>query len=287
MYRNLTVLLFIATLAFGQTYKEFEVASIKPAGDQPAGQAGAGLTIDGSQVRIANLSLKDYVGIAFRMRVNQVVAPDWLGTARFDVAAKLPEDSKAADVNEMLETLLTDRFRMKAHREMRELPVYALEVLKTGLKVTETTPDGDSMTRGTGSVNLAAGGSNAGVMINLGEGSYFILGSDAVETKKLTMSTMADMLTRFLDRPVVDLTNLKGGYDLKLSVSPEDRTTMLIRSAIGAGVVLPPQALALLDGGSIASLVDSLRKIGLSLEARRAPLQVVVVDEIQKTPTEN
>jgi uncharacterized protein (TIGR03435 family) len=93
------------------------------------------------------------------------------------------------------------------------------------------------------------------------------------------------MLTRFLDRPVVDMTNLKGSYDLTLDLTPEDRMVMLIRSAVAAGVVLPPQALALLDTGSNASLNDALRKIGLTLVARRAPLEVLVIDEMQKIPT--
>jgi uncharacterized protein (TIGR03435 family) len=287
MFRNLVILVLATALAFAQGREEFEVASIRPSGDQPAGQAGAGFTVNGSQLRIANLSLKDYVAIAYDVQLNQVTGPDWLGSPRFDISAKLPEGAKSAGVNEMLETLLIERFRMKTHREKREFPVYALEVLKTGLKVAETSPDGDPMTRGTGQFSMAAGGNNAGVAIDLGEGSLFMLGSDSLETRKLTMSTMANLLTRFLDRPVIDLTNLKAGYDLKLPLSPEDRMMMLIRSALSAGVVLPPQALALLDMGSAASLQDSLKKAGLSLEARRAPLDVIVVDDIQKAPTEN
>ena len=124
-------------------------------------------------------------------------------------------------------------------------------------------------------------------MISFGKDSYFALGANGFESKKLSMEIVADMLTRFLDRPVVNMTNLKGTYDINLDLTPEDRTVMLIRSAIAAGVVLPPQALALLDTGSNASLTNALRNIGLTLEARRAPLEVLVVDQMQKTPTEN
>src|SRR5262249_37158039 len=189
------------------------------------------------QVRITYLSLKDYIGIAYRLRINQVVGPDWLASQRFDIAAKLPDNAARADVPEMLQTLLADRFQMKAHRDMKEFPVYILDVAKTGLKLTQTASEGEVITDDTGAVNVAAGGSDAGVFINFGQGSYFTLGRTAVEAKKLTMSRFADMLSRFLDRPVVDMTHLKGAYDLTLDLSPEDRTAMLVRSAVAAGVV--------------------------------------------------
>jgi len=268
-----------------QARKEFEVASIRAVGDLPVNEVTAGVRIDGSQVRISALSLKDYIGIAFEKRINQIVGPDWLGSQRFDISGKIPDGGKTEDVDEMLQSLLTERFGMKVHIEMREFPVYALEVAKNGLKVTPVAPD-DSFSRG-GGVNVAAGGSASGVVINLGDGSLFTLGSSSVQTKKLSMPTFADMLTRFMDRPVVDMTNVKGAYDLDLPVTPEDRIVMMIRSAVSAGVVLPPQALALLDGGSSDSLSSSLNKVGLTLEGRRAPLEVIVVDQIQKTPTDN
>jgi uncharacterized protein (TIGR03435 family) len=287
MIRTITALLLFTTLAFGQAHKEFEVASIRPASEQPAGTGGAGLHIDGAQVRIVNLSLKDYISIAYRLRINQIIGPDWLASQRFDVAAKVPDGGVQADVLPMLQSLLEDRFQMKSHREMREFPVYALEVAKTGLKVTPTTTDGDAFARRNGALNLTGGGTAAGVSLDLGEGSYFTLGETTVETKNLTMATFATVLTRFVDRTVVDMTDLKGGYDLKLDVTPEDRTTMLIRSAVGAGVVLPPQALALLNVGSIDSLSNALKKIGITLDARKAPLEVIVVDRMEKTPSEN
>src|SRR5207244_3284072 len=102
------ILLFVLTtvLSFGQVRREFEVASIRPAGEQPANQAAVGIHIDGSQVRIAYLSLKDYIAIAYRLRINQIVSPDWISTARFDIAGKLPDGAAQADVAEMLQSLL-------------------------------------------------------------------------------------------------------------------------------------------------------------------------------------
>jgi uncharacterized protein (TIGR03435 family) len=95
------------------------------------------------------------------------------------------------------------------------------------------------------------------------------------------------MLTRFNDKPVVDMTGLTGTYDISLTFSPEDYQAMLIRSAIYAGVTLPPQALRALEGVSGDTLFAALQTVGLKLESRKAPLEVLVVDSVSKTPTEN
>jgi uncharacterized protein (TIGR03435 family) len=101
------------------------------------------------------------------------------------------------------------------------------------------------------------------------------------------MAQLAELLTRFMDRPVVDSTGLNGQYDFSLGLTPEDRTALLIRSAINAGVTLPPQALRALDFGSNASLTGSMEKLGLTFQSSKAPLDVIVIDSVQKTPTEN
>jgi uncharacterized protein (TIGR03435 family) len=101
------------------------------------------------------------------------------------------------------------------------------------------------------------------------------------------MASFVDTLGRFLDRPVVDATGLTGNYDFELAFTPEDYRAMQIRSAIAAGVVLPPEALRLLEGGSGDSLFSAIQTIGLKLESRKAPLEVLVVDSVRKTPTEN
>src|SRR5262245_16272468 len=117
MIRMTLVLLLTAIVAFGQTRKEFEVASIRAVGDRPPEQVTVGLHIDGSQVRVTYLSLKDYIGMAYRTRPNQIIGPDWLGSQRFDVAGKLPDGTAQSDVLEMLQNLLADRFQLKFHKE--------------------------------------------------------------------------------------------------------------------------------------------------------------------------
>jgi uncharacterized protein (TIGR03435 family) len=277
---------FALALAFGQTRLEFEVASIRPASQQIQ-QVNVGLRIDGAQVRGTSLPLRDYIVLAYRLKPSQVTGPDWMTSERFDIAAKLPDGASQDQFRDMLQTLLIDRFQMKAHRETKELPVYALGVAKSGLKLTELSPDPQSNDSDQRPVAITGSGRGGNVAIDLGSGSAFSLGPNGFEAKKITMATFADMLTRFTDRAVVDLTGLKGSYDFGLELSPEDRTAILIRAALTAGVVLPPQALAMLDNGSNASLINSLQKLGLTFEARKAPLEMLVIDSIQKTPTEN
>lgn len=287
--RSFSLALLAAAAAFSQARPEFEVASIRPSADQGAGQVGVGLHIDGAQVRCNYLSLKDYVVMAYRLKFYQVSGPEWIASQRFDIAATLPSESVSGQVPEMLQALLADRFAMKLHRETKEFPVYGLEVLKSGLKAKESAPDSTAGEGGPGRgpVDIAAGGSQAGVGVNLGGGSYFTFGNNHLQAKKLSMATLADTLARFTDRPVVDMTGVAGNFDFDLEITPEDYQAMLIRSAIAAGVTLPPQALRALDNSSGDSLAAALQKAGLKLEPRKAPLEVLVVDSALKTPTDN
>ena len=268
---------------------EFEVASIRPSAEAPQGTAAVGLRIDGAQVRVASFALKDYIAMAYRVKQYQVSGPDWLASEKFDILATLPAGVAPGQVPEMLQALLADRFQVKMHRDKKELPVYALEVGKGGPKLKETPPDSnaDNGDAAKGNVNVAAGGSANGVAVNLGNGSYYSFASNRFEARKLNMAALAGSLERFVDRPIVDLTELKGNYDFTLELSPEDYGAMLIRSAISAGVVLPPQALRALEGGSLGSLFEALQKLGLKLDARKAPLDVLVIDQARKTPTDN
>jgi uncharacterized protein (TIGR03435 family) len=245
--------------------------------------------VDGSQFRTSFLTLKDYIGMAYRLKLYQISGPDWIGSDRFDVAATLPDGSLPAQVPEMMQTLLEDRFQLKVHREKKEFPVYALEVLTTGLKIKESPPDPElDKPDAKAPQTFTGAGSNQGVVVNLGRGSSFSFSENKFEAKRLTMAALAATLERFLDRPIVDMTGLNGSYDLAVNVTAEDYRAMLIRSAVVAGVILPPEVLRILDGASSpASLFDGIEKLGLRLESRKAPLDLLVIDGALKTPTEN
>src|SRR5688572_25349459 len=124
----------------------FEVASIRPTpmdGGPPAPGA-AGVHITKQQVRFAYLSLRDYISIAFTLPVHLISGPEWINTTRFDIAAKLPDGVADNQFPQLLENLLRDRFKLQAHREKKESPVYALEVAPGGHKLVAV-PEDDTL----------------------------------------------------------------------------------------------------------------------------------------------
>ena len=278
---------FLVSAAGAQTGPSFEVASIRPAGGQQEAQSvSLGIRIDGAQIH-GRMSLKDYIVVAYRLKNYQISGPDWLGSERFDIAATIPKDS-SRQIPEMLQGLLAERFQLKAHREKKEFSVYALEVVKGGIKISENPPDPDQGNSERQEPFEAGGsGSSQGVFVKLGRDASYSFANNRIEGKKLTMENLAGVLDRFMDRPVVDLTNLKGRYDFAFDITEDDYRTMLIQAAVNNGVVLPPAALRLLDSGAPVSLFSGIEKLGLKLEVRKEPLDVLVIDEIRKTPTEN
>ena len=226
--------------------------------------------------------------MAYRLKNYQISAPDWMASERWDITAKLPDGSDPKQIPEMLQALLRDRFGIRMHREIKELPVYGLIVGKGGLKLRESSADPAAGSEpSTRSVNVAVSGGGAGTTVTYGNGSYFTLGDNKFEGRKLPMLTMADALARFADRPVVDMTELKGNYDFTMEFSPEDFRAMMIRAAIAQGAVLPPEALKLLDASSGDTLLDAVGRLGLKLDLRKAPIEMLVIDQALKTPIEN
>ena len=261
----------------------FEVASIRPSAALNA-QTRGGLSLTQGQARFVFMSLKDYIGLAFNMRVHQIVGPDWLAGARFDIAATIPENVPTDALPVMTRTLLEERFKLRTHREQREFPAYAMEVLPNA-KLVPVKEEADQ----SGGVLTVTSGSNGsgGATVELGPGSSLMLGDNTFDAKKVTMVSLAEILGRFVDKPVVDMTNLAGRYDILFELQPQDFQAMMLRSAVYAGIQLPPQALQLVDISSPAAVLDALRAIGLSLNPRRLPLDVLVIDSIEKTPTDN
>lgn len=264
---------------------EFEVASIRPSTAPAGGTGRAGVQIDGSQVRCVFFSLRDYISMAYQMRIYQITGPDWLPSERFDVAAKIPAESPRDKIPAMLQALLAERFQMKAHRDKKEFSVYALVQGRNPLKLKETAEEDPAGAQEP--IQVVGGGSANGVGVDFGKGSSVSFGNNKLEGKKITMASFVETLWRFMDRPVVDETGLKGRYDFSMEVTPEDYQAMLIHAAVNAGVVLPPQALRVLDTPNGDSLVRGLDVLGLKLESKKAMLDVLVVDRVSRTPTEN
>jgi uncharacterized protein (TIGR03435 family) len=271
---------------FAQKAAEFEVASIKPTAGSGRLDAAAtvGLRITGSQLRISGLSLKDYIGMAYDIEPPQVIAPEWTGQIRYDISANLPADGTREQIPQMLQTLLADRFELKVHKESREFPIYALTVSKAGLKIKGTPVDPNAPQPA--AIEASGGGSGAGIVINLGQGT-FTLASNKLEVKNLTMADLAAALTRFAERKTIDTTGNTDRFDFSIDLSQEDYQFALMRAAINNGVVLPPQAMRFLDAAPSNVLGQYIAKTGLELEERRAPLDVVVVDSVAREPKAN
>src|SRR3954469_21122340 len=137
-----TLLLFVATTAYSQT---FEVASVKAAAPQNDGRIMVSMGGDPGRIDYTNVSLRDLVRQAYDVKDYQVVAPDWMNSARFDVQAKLPPDTPREARNVMMQNLLAERFGLKIHKENKELPVYHLVAGKNGPKLKKA--DENAMTQ--------------------------------------------------------------------------------------------------------------------------------------------
>jgi uncharacterized protein (TIGR03435 family) len=245
----------------------FEVASIKPSQPQPMGQIRIGMSADAGMLRYTYVALKDCIRIAYRVKEFQVQGPGWLESERFDIVAKFPAGATEEQVPEMLQSLLAERFKLALHRETKEHGIYALVPAKNGPKLKPA--------------EIATGAPSGPRRGNLS----IMVGPDGAHLKapSATLANLAEMLSRFSERPVVDMTGIEGQYDFDLVFAPET-----MRNVGGPGRMGPP------PGGEHAppaepagSIYDSVQPYGLKLEPRKAPMEILVIDHILKTPTGN
>jgi uncharacterized protein (TIGR03435 family) len=277
------LLAFLAASPLGaQETPRFEVASIKPSPPEPPTPGTAGLRITERQARFTFLSLKDYIGMGYGVKVYEIAAPDWTASTRFEIVATIPEGQPPKDVPKMMASLLEERFHLKSHREQREFAVYGLEAT-AAFKLEPIPPD--APTDGAFTVTSTSG--PGGAVVDLGQGASLAVGNNRIEAKKVTMIQLAALLERFVDRPVVDRTKRDGRFNVTVELTAEDFQAAMIRSAVAAGVPLPAPALRLLDTASPAAVPDALKSTGLTLQPQRAPLDVLVVDSVDRMPTDN
>lgn len=294
----------------------FEVATIRPAPPiNPVqiaqGKLHIGMKVDAARVDIGFMSLAELIRTAYDVKAWQVSGPDWLNAERFDIMAKMPDGATKEQVPAMLKALLADRFKLTAHKENKEHAVYALIAGKNGPKLKdappdpETGPDGappgkggltvDTPGRGPVRINPDRDGKGAIVSSASGGTTKMSVGSDGnmrMEMSKIAMPAFADMVTRFVDRPVIDETGLKGNYQVTLELP----MAALQRMAASAGIMAPGMmpgpaagapAAAASDPGAGASIFEAVQQLGLKLDPRKEPIETIIVDHIEKTPTEN
>jgi uncharacterized protein (TIGR03435 family) len=276
----------------------FEAASVKPV-DGSRGRLGAlsggpGTNSPGQLAGVATVKL--LLMRAYDLKDYQIAGPAWIESSRFQIQAKIPSGAQKAQVGPMLQSLLAERFGLAAHRETRQLAAYELIVAKTGPKLMSS--------RAVNDPKEAAGPSTSPRFVKGAEGfpdlapgadvsrTYFVAfsGPDGLLYKVWgrheTMQQLADRLTPQLDRPVVDATKLQGEYDFTLAWAVESTGGVVPRNGS------PPDEI---DSASTPvlsafspSIFDALeRQLGLRLQQKQRPVDVLVVDRVNAKPTED
>lgn len=275
--------------------------------------------VDGAQAEYTWMALKELIVVAYKVKPYQVTGPDWIANTRFDIKAKMPSGSTKEDAPLMLQSLLEERFKLSVRRETKDHPVLALVVGKGGPKMKESEaakpidenaplgPGETKMETADGPIRMKVDTKAGGAVVDMGaKGKYtysFNRTSMAMhlQATQVTMSGLADMLTQFSQmggsggRNIIDETGLKGSYDVGFDFSLAD----LLNMARAAGMDVPagapgaPAGTSAAGGGDATtpgggtSITDAVQSLGLKLESKKAPVEQLIIDHVEKTPIEN
>jgi uncharacterized protein (TIGR03435 family) len=258
--RALAIVGMVAVLASrGISAQRFEVASVKP---NRSGDLAINVDLPApDRFSATNIPLRDLIRFAFDVQdVRLQGGPDWIRSERFDVTAKADHDlgswgpaGPPAEVLAMLRALLTDRFALAVHRETRTLPVYALVRTRPGQLGPELRPSSLDCDK-----PPACG-------MRIGPGQMVIGGTPVAQ--------LAVALTPFAQRIVIDKTGLTGLFDVHLSWTPQ-------RPPGPPPPGAPPLPPVDPNGASIFTALEE--QLGLTLEPEEAPLDVVVIDRVER-----
>ncbi len=236
-------------------------------GVRDAVRGGPG-TPDPSRVAYTNIRLKDLLLSAYGIKSYQMAGPDWLDTERYDVIANVPPGATKEQFPRMLQDLLVERFKISLHHETKDLPLYELVVAKNGPKLkawkepANAPPVPQQPPSGPPPI-----GDNGFPAVQPGHfATTNVDGRVRIAASKLPISRLTEMLANQLGRPVVDNTRLAGPYDYRLEFSPE-------------GLAGDPDALSLFTAVQ--------EQLGLRLQPSKGPVDVLIIDSVEKTPTEN
>jgi uncharacterized protein (TIGR03435 family) len=250
-----------AVVASGQPAAQpaFEVASVKKSSFPGMGEGRGRPTVKTTpgSLSMRNSSFKSCVQWAYNLKDYQVTGPGWIDSERYDIVAKAADPVPDDELRQMLQTMLADRFKLVCHREIKELPVYVLTVGKDGSKMKQSEGEGESNTKPQ-------------------------RGKMAVTVDHTSMAQFVDIIGLPLRRPVIDLTGLKGRYDFAIDLSGYlDMASTQKLMAEGHGA-------ADMQSTMETAVMMALREqLGLKLESKKSPIDMIVVDKAEKVPTEN
>lgn len=265
----------------------FEVATVKvsPPPDGHGftrGCKGGPASSDPGFWRCTNATITMLVLRGYDIKNYQLTAPDWMGNMNYEISAKLPPGTTNEQFREMIRNLLSDRFKLEFHRTQKEMAIYDMVVAKGGLKLKEWV---DKPADGAKNDPPGWGGSGKGPATD-GDGypnipkdcngcmSINAAGKARYRGSKQSIENFADMVGNQLRMPVSDKTGLTGNYDITLSWNS------------GGGVRKQPEADA--DADVELTMEAAIQQqLGLKLESRKGPVDMIVVDKAERNPAEN
>ena len=267
--------------------ERFEVASIKPY-KGPVTMISSN-TEPGGRFVAQQQSLRDLIGLAYKVRDSQIVGgPDWLGTARFDITAKADRELPAFDpgggtgpLEQMLQALLADRFKLVAHRETRELPIFALVMARSdgrpGEKLRRSSTDCASVF-----ADRARAGQPGPLVTGDRPTCGMVVSPWSIRIGGGPLSQLTMVLTNMTNRFVVDRTGLTGNYDVDLQWTPQGMRIGRPPGDAPSGPAFPappPDA----NGATLETAIQE--QLGLKLDPQRGPVPVLVIERVdQPTP---
>jgi uncharacterized protein (TIGR03435 family) len=258
---NLAALVLSAGTILAQTpagrpaFDTFEVATIKPTA--PDWKGGRYTRMQGAEFVARNYTLKVLISVAYNLSPRVISGgPDWVDSEHYDIFAKPPGSLRPniLEQAQMLRKLLAERFNLTFHREPKVLSIYALGIARNGPKLAEGTPSPN------GPPPLA---------IVIGPHGVWLPARDTSIGEFISVMQRAA-----LDRPIVDKTGLSGRYDFKLAWTPDESQF---------GGIAPRDSPESTEPDLFTAIQQQL---GLKLEATRGPVDMLVIDHLQR-PTEN
>jgi uncharacterized protein (TIGR03435 family) len=256
-------LLLAAFCAYGQ---HFEVASVKLSDTTLDPHTIPRGVSDPGRFERRYIPLAALIVTAYRIKGYQLVCPSWMKATGYDVIATIPGGATPEEQAVMLQNLLTERLALQVHRETKEMTVYSLEIAKGGPKFQEY-KDGDPLPPGPANSDGYPSLPPEGGMSCVG-------GMGCVLRAHIGMETLAKRLENLVGRPVHDETGLKGKYNLSSHWGHQTAES----SGDGAPD-LPSFA---------AGLFTALQsQLGVKLESKKGPVEMLVVDHAERVPTEN
>ena len=208
------------------------------------------------RIHFGSTTLMQLIAPSFAMKPYQIIGPGWLTSLRYDIDAVMPVGTSKDQLQMMIQQLLINRFGLKVHRTNKSLRVLDL-------------------TAGRVPVKLHPNRTGGGPSVWRTENGRFI-------ATDVPLVLFSDILTQLLNEPVIDSTGISGSFDIDLAwvPQPSDLNSPGVDSTTSDSSLLTK-----VPAGSLSAAVRE--EMGLELKARRAPVQVLVVDRVEKTPTEN